>query len=183
MKYCNMKMSNNPAMYEIINKQYLRSIRNISEKTYKVRNFMNYCAIQANPTQWMVALLAAVNHLNGPLKEQKLPSISSKSHIYRLWLVDFTLINAELLSLTHCMWDSCKQIQSYALALKLLFLTHLRFLAPLVKFLHNKLYFMIWFFVIVGLHSLRTLYSCAEPAFLWLVDLWLLHMFTYMVTP
>ena len=86
MKYCNMKMSNNPAIYEIINKLYLRSIRNIpvSEKTYKVRNFMNYCAIQANPTQWMVALLAAVNHLNGPLKEQKLPSISSKSHIYRL---------------------------------------------------------------------------------------------------
>ena len=36
-----------------------------------------------------------------------------------------------------------KQIQSYTLTLKLLFLTHLRFLAPLVKFLHNKLYFMI----------------------------------------
>ena len=49
---------------------------------------------------------------------------------------------AELSSLTHWARDSRKQIQSYALTLKLLFLTHLRFLAPLVKFLHNKLYFM-----------------------------------------
>ena len=79
-----MKMSNNPAIYEVISKKYLRSILDISEKTYTVRIFMNYCAIQANSTQWMVALLAAVNHLNGPPKEQKLPSMSSKSHIYRL---------------------------------------------------------------------------------------------------
>ena len=39
--------------------------------------------------------------------------------------------------------SSLTQIQSYALTRKLLFLTHLRFLAPLVKFLHNKLCFMI----------------------------------------
>ena len=54
-----------------------------------------------------------------------------------------TVQRTELSSLTHWAWDSRKQIQSYALTRKLLFLTHLRFLAPLVKFLHNKLCFMI----------------------------------------
>ena len=46
---------------------------------------------------------------------------------------------SELSSLTHWVWDSRKQIQSYALTLKLLFLTQLRFLAPLVEFPYNKL--------------------------------------------
>ena len=47
--------------------------------------------------------------------------------------------------------------------LKLLFLTHMRFLAPLLKFLYNKLYFMIqFFFSLFGLYALRTFYSYAE---------------------
>ena len=52
-----------------------------------------------------------------------------------------------LSSLAHWAWDSRKQIQSYVLSLKLLFLTHLRFLAVWFVLAFNTLFlFRAWHF-------------------------------------
>lgn len=57
--------------------------------THIVRIFTHYCAFYTNSSQWMVAFLAAVNHLSEPLRKWKLPLMGSKGRICGLWLVDF----------------------------------------------------------------------------------------------
>ena len=63
-------------------------------KTKEIFKFIAYCSFQkqANsevqkPTDGGVAFFAAVNHLSGPHRKQKITSTDSKGH--GLWLADF----------------------------------------------------------------------------------------------
>ena len=53
-----------------------------------------------------------------------LPSDESITVVIKMMMMTVTMTATELSSLTHWVWDSCKQIQSYALTLKLPYLFH-----------------------------------------------------------